>query len=117
MEQRPPAKPAMLDPLAVELLCGLEGFASARHIVLGGYFALKHYCDYRPTHDVDAWWSSESTAQDRIEVRGAIDSVLREILRRRNLQVNRRRFGDTESWELLKDGAKIFSFQIASRTI
>ena len=33
------------------------------------------------------------------------------------LTAKRRRFGDTESWELLRDGTKIFSFQIASRTL
>ena len=65
MKQPQPIKPTRLDPLAVELLTGLGAFPSARHIVLGGYFALKHYCDYRATHDVDAWWSEESTGENR----------------------------------------------------
>ena len=116
MEKVQPVKPANVDPLAVEILSGLEQFPSARHMVLGGHFALKHYCDFRPTHDVDAWWSSESTEQDRAEVRAAVDSILAQICGRHRLQSHRRRFGDTESWELLRDGVKIFSLQIAART-
>jgi uncharacterized protein involved in cysteine biosynthesis len=45
-----PLKPSSPDPLAADLLAGLGGFPCAQWIVLGGYFALKHYCDYRPTN-------------------------------------------------------------------
>jgi hypothetical protein len=62
-----PVKPADVDPLAAEILSGLEKFPCARHVVLGGHFALKHYCDFRSTHDMDAWWSGESTESDRAE--------------------------------------------------
>ncbi len=117
MRQIQPSKPRDLDPLAVELLGGLGAFPGARHLVLGGYFALKHYCDYRVTHNVAAWWSEESTGQDRDAVRAALLSVLTEIGQRRALDLKQRRFGDTESWELIRAGRKIFSMQIASRTV
>jgi hypothetical protein len=87
------------------------------HIVLGGYFALKHYCDYRLTHDVDAWWSQDCAEMDRDAVRHALKSVITRISQSQGLQWKQRRFGDTESWELIRAGVKVFSFQIAGRTI
>lgn len=117
MEDREPKRPVQLDPLAVELLTRLAPFSCTRHIVLGGYFALKHYCDYRVTHDVDAWWSAESTDAERSEVRQVLESVLNEIAQHHGLHLQQRRFGDTESWELMRQGVKIFSFQIAARTV
>ena len=44
-------------------------------------------------------------------------TVLTEQVARHRLELNQRRFGDTESWELLRAGEKIFSFQIAARTL
>lgn len=117
MQTRQPVKPAQVDPFAAELLLGLGQYPCAQHIVLGGYFALKHYCDYRLTHDVDAWWSEESTERDRDDVRQALKSVISQICQQHQLQWNQRRFGDTESWELIRAGVKLFSFQIAARTI
>ena len=88
MQERQPVKPAQVDPFAAELLTGLGQYPCAQHIVLGGYFALKHYCDYRLTHDVDAWWSEESAERDREGVRQALKSVIVHIRQRHQLQWN-----------------------------
>lgn len=112
-----PERPSNLDPLAEALLSGLQDCPACHHLVLGGYFALKHYCDYRVTHDLDAWWSEESLAADRETVRAALRGVLESLASQHKLTVNCRRFGDTESWELLREGQKVFSFQIAQRTL
>jgi hypothetical protein len=112
-----PTKPADLNPLAAELLAGLARYPAARHIVLGGYFALKHYCDYRVAQAVNAWWSAEAGESARQAVRQALQSVMTEVGVRNGLILNCRLFGDTESWELKRGDTKVFSFQIASRTV
>jgi hypothetical protein len=56
-----PLRPPGLDPFAVEILEQLRAYPEAKDVVLGGHFALKHYLDYRTTHDIDAWWAQEST--------------------------------------------------------
>ena len=117
MRQSKPIKPRNIDPLAVELMTGLEAHPNARHFVLGGYFALKHYCDYRPTHDVDAWWDSQAGELQRQEARHSLEQVMQAMARRHGLELNTRRFGDTESRELVRAGDKIFSFQISARTV
>jgi hypothetical protein len=43
----------------------------------GGGVGLLHYLDYRPTHDVDAWWIPSASEQDRRQVVEAIETVLR----------------------------------------
>jgi hypothetical protein len=117
MHRPTPERPKEIDPLAEAILARLQSHPVARFIVLGGYFALKHYHDYRITHDVDAWWAEDSRDSDREEVRGALQAVIVPVAGERGLTLNQRRFGDTESWELLRAGAKVFSFQIASRTV
>jgi len=112
-----PTKPRHLDPLAVELLEGIATCPSASSIVLGGYFALKHYHDYRVSHDVDAWWSESANEQQREETRRAVHAVLTESAARRGLSLCVRRFGDTEAWELRGGGSTVFSFQISARTL
>lgn len=43
-----------------KVLDRLSGKSECAETVLGGYFALKHYLDYRPTHDVHAWWRTRT---------------------------------------------------------
>lgn len=117
MQNPSPQRPRQLDPLALELLEGLAGHAAARAFVLGGYFALKHYWDYRPTHDVDAWWDSAASTPEREAARAALRQVLSDIAGRRGLTVAGRRFGDTESWALNQAGKTLFTFQISTRTV
>jgi hypothetical protein len=117
MQNPAPTRPAAIDPLAAELLAALQAFPATRHFVLGGYFALKHYCDYRPTHDVDAWWDPAAGEAERGAARAALRTVLGPLCERHQLNLHRRHFGDTESWELARGQTKVFSFQIATRTV
>jgi hypothetical protein len=57
-----PKPPRNIDPLARAVLTGLGAHPEASVLVLGGAFALRHYLDYRDTHDLDAWWGAGSTA-------------------------------------------------------
>jgi len=111
--QRTPQKPATLDPIASEILVALALEPAATEIVLGGYFALKHYLDYRETHDIDAWWRTRASVAGL----AAIHSAVTKVAEARSLECRQRSFGDTQSFELLKDGVKIFSFQIAVRSV
>jgi hypothetical protein len=117
MQNIKPKRPQELDPLAAELLKGLAAYPAARQIVLGGYFALKHYCDYRPTHDVDAWWDSAGGERDREAARKALGEVLTGIGRGHGFELVCRRFGDTESCVMSRAGKRVFSFQISARTV
>ena len=78
---------------------------------LGGGLGLLHYLDYRPTHDVDAWWDEDATPQ----ARQAIMRVIEETLRSWG-EVDVRSWGEVTSIELSQAGEKVFSFQIARRS-
>jgi len=80
-------------------------------ISLGGAFGLLHYFDYRPTHDVDAWWVPSATAEDRRQVIRVIEETLQSFG-----QVKKRAWGDVVSVELMREGKTVFSFQIAHRS-
>jgi hypothetical protein len=63
-------KPVTIDVRAEKVLALLAGKLEAGEIVLGGYFALQHYADYRRTHDIDAWWKTRaSPAAERVMAR------------------------------------------------
>lgn len=111
--QKPPQRPATLHPFAAEILAALATDPAASEVVLGGYFALKHYLDYRETHDIDAWWRSRMTEAG---VR-AIEKVMNDFAHAKGLSCNKRAFGDTLSFELVKGDKKVFSFQIATRSV
>ncbi len=106
-------KPIELDPLAAKLLDRLSGKPECAEIVLGGYFALKHYLDYRTTHDIDAWWRTRASQ----ETERAVEEAMRSVGMEEGLEFARRAFGDTVSFELLRDKNRVFSFQIAVRSI
>ena len=92
----------------------LQALASqslGKKISLGGAFGLLHYLDYRPTHDVDAWWVPSATSEDRERVIEVIEATLRPFG-----PVRRREWGDVVSIELLDEGKVTFSFQIAQRS-
>ena len=117
MRQVNPVKPVLLDSLAAELLDQLAHQPAARCIVLGGYFALKHYHDYRVSHDIDAWWDEAAGESERAQMRRILTQVLSWIAQSRSLDLRQRKFGDTESWELRQDQRAVFSFQISARTV
>jgi hypothetical protein len=72
---------------------------------------LLHYLDYRPTHDVDAWWDPSATSEDRQRVIHTLEATLRSWG-----QVKTRAWGDVVSVELVREGKTSFSFQIAQRS-
>lgn len=106
-------KPRNLDPLAEKVLESLAGRVEAAEIVLGGYFALQHYAAYRSTHDIDAWWRTQPSAATE----NVIAEVMRNVAASTDHELRERRFGETISFELYKDGRKRFSFQIAVRSV
>jgi hypothetical protein len=51
-----------------------QGLGTA--ISIGGALGLLHYLDYRPTRDVHAWWTPETTLQERQRVVQVIEETL-----------------------------------------
>jgi hypothetical protein len=107
-----PKPPQNLNPYARELLDALAGHPEASQIVLGGGVALSHYLEYRGTVDVDAWWRTDANR----DTRDLAHRLMEDLAERHGLQFRLRRWGDTESYELLRDARKVFSFQISTRT-
>ncbi len=106
-------KPAHLDPRAEKVLARLAGKPEASEIVLGGYFVLQHYTDYRRTHDIDAWWKTRANAATERVIREAMERLAAE----EGYELRERKFGETVSFELARGGKREFSFQIAVRSI
>jgi hypothetical protein len=80
-------------------------------VSLGGALGLSHYWDYRPTHDVDAWWVPPTTEEAQQNVIHVLEQVLQPFG-----QVRKRAWGDVVSIELMRQGEITFSFQIARRS-
>ena len=80
---------------------------------LGGYFALKHYLDYRDTGDVDAWWRTRQDARAL--------AVAREVFAETAAEFGYRcasAHGEKRSRSRPLDGAnKAFSFQVSIRSV
>jgi len=101
------------ESLATEILTALEGFPESGQLVLGGYFALSRFVDYRTTHDLDAWWKTRRTEATMARLR----SVMSDVARRHGLAFSEREWGETVSLELSEAGRKVFSFQVAVRSV
>ena len=82
--------------------------------MLGGYFALQHYLDYRETHDIDAWWSPAGRDEGALDV---ARTIFRDTTAEFGWEYRERSWGDTVSLEAWEAGRKAFSFQVADRTI
>src|SRR4051812_21629165 len=106
-------KPVTIDPRAEKVLSYLAGKPGAGEIVLGGYFALQHYADYRRTQDIDAWWKTRAVPASEEVIREAMLHLAGE----QGCSLRERKFGDTVSFELAREGRKEFSFQIAVRSV
>ena len=106
-----PRRPAHLPDYAAACLQALAERGLGEKISVGGALGLLHYLDYRPTHDVDAWWDASATAEDRHQVIHVIEMTLASFG-----QVNTRAWGDVISVELSREGETVFSFQIARRS-
>lgn len=112
MKNIQPKQPSHLSPYARACLDALVKAKLADRISLGGALGLFHYLDYRPTHDVDAWWS-ESVTQEQKQT--ALRLLERTLSAFGNVRV--RSWGDVDSMELSQDGKTVFSFQIARRSV
>jgi hypothetical protein len=111
MKNIQPHQPSHLSPYARACLDALVEANLAELISLGGALGLFHYLDYRPTHDVDAWWSEPLTEGQKQEVTQTLETTLAAFG-----SVNTRSWGDVVSVELSQGGKKVFSFQIAARS-
>ena len=112
MKNIQPQQPSRLSPYARACLDALVKANLADRISLGGGLGLFHYLDYRPTHDVDAWWSESVTEEQRQTVLRLLETTLSAF---GNVRV--RSWGDVDSMELSQDGKTVFSFQIARRSV
>ena len=87
----------------------------AARIVLGGAFALKHYLDYRTTHDCDAWWDRSATRDERRSILAEIRSALARL--NSAAEILAENWGDVDSLKIIEGGRAVFSFQIADRAV
>ena len=105
---RPPCRPTHISPYADACLHALARRGLGHKLSIGGGLGLLHYLDYRPTHDVDAWWARDTTSQER----QAVIQVIKDSLDRWG-EVTVRSWGEVISIELSRRGETTFSFQIA----
>jgi hypothetical protein len=112
MKNIQPQQPSHLSPYARACLDALVKANLADRISLGGGLGLFHYLDYRPTHDVDAWWSESLADVQKQAVVQTLETTLSTFG-----SVRVRAWGDVVSVELSQDGRTVFSFQIATRTM
>ncbi|MSR19739.1 MAG: hypothetical protein EXR91_01990 [Gemmatimonadetes bacterium] len=103
----------LTESLATEILNALTGFPEAGELVLGGYFALSQYADYRTTNDLDAWWRTGKSERTMACLR----QVIGEVAARFDLSLSQREWGETVSFELSQRDRKVFSFQVALRSV
>ena len=106
-----PSRPTNIPTYAEACLQALVTNQLNDRISLGGAFGLLHYLDYRSTHDVDAWWNTSTTTQDKEQVIKIIKTALSQYG-----QVQPRTWGDVVSIELIQANKTVFSFQIAQRS-
>lgn len=110
---RKPKIPTRLHSLAREILDELRGQPAAAAIILGGGVALQHYCEYRDTHDIDAWWRANPTD----DTKQLLKEIMQRVASRHGYALHVRTWGETESLELQEDGKTVFSFQVAVRSV
>jgi hypothetical protein len=106
-----PRRPANIPAYAEICLQALVENKLNDRISLGGAFGLLHYLDYRPTHDVDAWWDASATTQEKDQIVKVVETTLSPFG-----QVQRRAWGDVVSIELRQANKTVFNFQIAQRS-
>jgi hypothetical protein len=114
MDNRHPVQPSRPTNIPIYAEACLQALVSNQlndRISLGGAFGLLHYLDYRSTHDVDAWWNTSTTTQDKEQVIKIIETALSQYG-----QVQQRTWGDVVSIELIQANKTVFSFQIAQRS-
>ena len=107
----PPRRPQHVPEYAQACLDALAVSGLGSHISMGGAFGLAHYYEYRPTHDVDAWWVEPVSSDQRQAIAGSLERALRPYG-----EVRTRTWGEVVSIELTREGKTVFSFQIARRS-
>lgn len=112
MKNIQPHQPLHLSVYARACLEALVKANLANTISLGGALGLFHYLDYRPTHDVDAWWSDAATEEQRRALLWVLETTLSTYG-----NVRLRSWGDVDSIELQQESKTVFSFQIARRSV
>lgn len=112
MKNIQPQQPSHISPYAKACLNALVKANLAGQISIGGGLGLFHYLDYRPTHDVDAWWVEPLTEEQKSIVTQTLVMSLSSFG-----SVRVRKWGGVVSVELSQEGRTVFSFQIASRTV
>jgi hypothetical protein len=75
-----PRQPSHLSLYARARLDALVTANLADRISLGGALGLFHYLEYRPTHDVDAWWSEPLTEGQKQEVTRTLETTLADLV-------------------------------------
>ena len=70
-------RPKLVSEYAQACLETLAASGYGRLISLGGAFGLAHYFEYRPTHDVDAWWVEPVTSEERQQVIRTLQPIFR----------------------------------------
>ncbi len=108
-----PNVPRRLNVLAREILDELFAQPAAAALILGGGVALQHYCEYRDTRDIDAWWATMPT----FEAEQLVTAVMDKVAKRHGYTLHVRNWGETQSYELQAENQTIFSFQIAVRSV
>ncbi len=117
MKKIEPTRPPGLDPLVVEILERLRAYPEANDVVLGGHLALKHYLDYRTTHDIDAWWAKESTSDSQRLALDRLRDIVKTVAGEHGYTFTERTTRSMTSLEMQSEAKTIFSVQIADRDI
>ncbi|MBI3151517.1 MAG: nucleotidyl transferase AbiEii/AbiGii toxin family protein [Chloroflexi bacterium] len=112
MKNVQPQQPSHISPYAKACLDALVKAGLANYISIGGGLGLFHYLDYRPTHDVDAWWAKSLTDEQKDTVTQTLVTALSSFG-----DVRVREWGEVASVELSQQGKTVFSFQIAFRSV
>jgi hypothetical protein len=106
-----PTRPTHLSYYAEVTLQAVAGAGWGHKISLGGALGLQHYCEYRVTNDVDAWWEPTTTTEEKESVLRVVGETLC-----RFGSTRLRRWGEVSSLDLIVEGKTVFSFQVAVRS-
>lgn len=106
-----PKRPKNISVYAETCLLALSSQGLGAKLSLGGAFGLAYYLEYRSTRDVDAWWDSSTSEEDRKRIVTCLETALS-----RFGEVRTRAWGDVVSVDLLVGGKAVFSFQVAHRS-
>ena len=103
--------PKKIPEYAKVCLEALSSHGLGEKISVGGGVGLLHFLAHRTTRDVDAWWSDGVGESEKEKVVKWIEEALSPYGK-----VRRRSWGEVISLELIQEGKKAFSFQIARRS-